>query len=645
MSTEQNKIYNIGFFTSDYNRGLVSVVLDSLMSFLELHENVRVRVFDCFGFTNDRDGHSVTGEIYELPDLMTFDGVVVQSHQIVSDSALATLGERIRCSGIPAVSIGDFMEGITQINTDDYSAFREITEHLITEHGARRFLFLKGRERKGSGEAEARQKGFEDVCREHGIPKENIAFAGGSWMMKEGKMAARAILESGAPLPDAIVSANDEMALGAMGVLKKAGIRIPEDILVTGYDDVLSASLSSPRLATVRRDFKSLIFTAMEALRRMIRDGEKLPDLIYSPYQTVFAGSCGCYHSTTHELAFLKSSYYAHKRELTRFYTLQDKMTTELFAAREPGELLDVIEENAKIFGDGKMYICANERYHRDLFRGDNEFDKDAAHAGKFSSRFLLTACSDRTLKRDRDHVYARFARKDLLQQPFWSDEKFIIFYPLHFENLLMGFFALTTPPTTSDLNFHEVVMNLFEFAVENSRQRLMAKRLNERLNALYITDPLTGLYNRFGYERLAEELFFKIRGRGDRVHVLFIDIDDMKGINDRYGHEQGDEAIKTVARVMRNACRRDDFKMRFGGDEFVIITEEIDVSLKDRLVKSFEEVNRSGELSFELNVSVGEYIGTPEPGATLDEFLEKADREMYRVKTARKGEPSETSF
>lgn len=632
------KTYTIGFFTSDYNRGLVRFVLDSLMQYAENYDNLRIRVFDCFGFSYDREELPLANEIYELPDLNDFDGVIVQSHQIINESALSRLGERIRKKNIPAVSIGDFMDGCTRINTDDYSAFRDVTKHIIEHHNARTFLFLKGVERIDGGEAEARRRGFEDECREHGIDISNISYAEGDWLNKAGRRAAKKLLKSGRPLPDAIVSANDEMALGAMTVLQEAGIRVPEDVIVTGYDDTLAASLSNPRLTTVRRDFRTMVFTAMDTLRKKVKYNEDLPELVYSPYQLVFAGTCGCHWDTTNELSSLKADYYRHNRELTRFYNRQDKVTSELFFADSPSELLDVIENNASIFGGGDIFICANDFYHDSLFHGGDESAGGSTVTQHYSDRFFLTACSKPGRPAiDSSHIYHSFTRPELLKNPYWADERFLIFYPLHFETMLMGFFVMTRSPASFDLSMHEVVLHLFEFAVEKERQQIIVENLNKRLDQLYITDSLTGLYNRFGYERFSKDLFTRARDAGSDIYVLFIDIDNMKSVNDTYGHDYGDRAIIAVAQAIKDGCGPQDFMMRYGGDEYVVITEDPGSGIKERIVENMRSMNDSGELPFKLNVSIGEYRGTPDPDNTVDDLLKMADRQMYLEKNEKK--------
>ena len=628
---EENRI-NIAYFTADLNKELVSVALSSVSRFQEEHSGVYVHVFDCFSFDLHSDVDGSRYQIYDLPDLARYDAVLVQSHEIMNSDVLRKLEKRIVSRQIPAVSVGVRMEGCVNIGTDDYSAVREITEHLVRKHGARSFLYLKGFEREdGTGEAELRRKAFEDVCKEHGIPEENISYYDGNWESRRGRWAVEALLSSGKPLPDAVVSANDEMALGALGALLERGIRVPEDVMVTGFDGILSASLSDPRLSTISRDFGALIYRALEILTELLRH-EDIPEQNYSPYKMICSESCGCNENSFAELPRIKKMYYQNARLQERIFYQQDLMTADLFQT-DSSRIIETVEKHYQIFGEGNVYIYASERYFDQYASEGEEVDSST-----LCDNFVLICCGGQNLEKiSPGSGYMWISRSDLLSAPLLKDERLAIFYALHFKDIYMGFLVLTQPPSVVEMNLHENIVNLCVFAIENARQRIRSRNLNRRLNALYVKDQLTGFYNRFGYDKIANEIFHDISEQGSAIHVLFLDIDDMKGINDRYGHDKGDLAIRTVSRVVNSSCRKSDFKMRYGGDEFVVITEAGKADLKGRLEENFRHVNESGELPFRLDVSIGEYTIEDRIPQSLDELLQHADKLMYQEKARKK--------
>jgi diguanylate cyclase (GGDEF)-like protein len=346
----------------------------------------------------------------------------------------------------------------------------------------------------------------------------------------------------------------------------------------------------------------------------------------------VFSESCGCFENLLAELPRVKRMYYANSRQQEKFYDQQDRLTADLFRT-DNKNILETVEKHYQIFGNGNLYIYANDYYFKYYVSQENAELENIP----VSDSYVLVACGGRNVERQEENAYMRIARRDLTDAPLLRDERLTIFYSLHFKNINMGFLVLTQPPTVAEMHLHENIVNLCVFAIENARQKIRSERLNRKLNALYMKDQLTGLYNRFGYDKMAETVFQDINGRGSDVHVLFLDIDDMKGINDRYGHEQGDLAIRTVSSVMKGSCRKSDFKMRYGGDEFVIITEAGKADLKGRLIENFRKVNESGELPFYLSVSIGDYTVSDSNPKSLDDLLRAADALMYQEKRRKK--------
>ena len=305
-------------------------------------------------------------------------------------------------------------------------------------------------------------------------------------------------------------------------------------------------------------------------------------------------------------------------------------MTADLFRTDDSMRIMKIVEKHYQIFGEGRLYIYANDHYYDHYLSEEEESEEDKR---RFSDAFVLVCCGGRKVEKQEPNAYMRIARKDLLDAPLLRDEPLTIFYALHFQNINVGFLVLTQPPSVAEMQLHENIVNLCVFALENARHRIRTRMLNRKLDSLYMRDQLTGLYNRFGYDRLADSVFEEINSRDRDVRVLFLDIDDMKGINDRYGHDQGDLAIRTVADVMHSSCRSSDFKMRYGGDEFVIITEDSKVDLKSRIAENFRRVNESGELPFYLGVSIGDYTVRDRGPKTLDDLLRQADELMYLEK------------
>jgi diguanylate cyclase (GGDEF)-like protein len=162
--------------------------------------------------------------------------------------------------------------------------------------------------------------------------------------------------------------------------------------------------------------------------------------------------------------------------------------------------------------------------------------------------------------------------------------------------------------------------------------------RLHEQVQQQAIADPLTGLYNhRHLYERLEQEMARAKRGRLP-VAVLMLDIDNLKLINDTYGHQVGDEALKLLASVLQSSCRTEDIVGRYGGDEFMVILPGADTAEAEHVGERIQATlsARSLEERKRVRVPVRLSMGVacfPSDATLMHELVDAADRALYRSK------------
>ncbi len=166
-------------------------------------------------------------------------------------------------------------------------------------------------------------------------------------------------------------------------------------------------------------------------------------------------------------------------------------------------------------------------------------------------------------------------------------------------------------------------------------------KHKEEQLRALSLVDDLTGLYNRRGFMTLAEHQL-KIAGRKKKdVILLFTDLDNLKEINDEFGHSIGDRALVETTNILKTTFRRSDIIARIGGDEFVVLTSEAGATraqdLYIRLQKSLASFNKKTKLPLILELSIGWAYYDPNNPQTIYELLSTADQSMYRHKQSKK--------
>ncbi|MGA9533596.1 MAG: diguanylate cyclase [Anaerolineales bacterium] len=177
----------------------------------------------------------------------------------------------------------------------------------------------------------------------------------------------------------------------------------------------------------------------------------------------------------------------------------------------------------------------------------------------------------------------------------------------------------------------------LDQILMRSIRHALERHRLYMVQHELSLRDDLTRLYNRRGLNLLAEQQLRLSKRRAEPVSVLVADVDQMKLINDQFGHAAGDMALKDVARVMRLAFRSSDVLARVGGDEFVVFAIDTQPEDELRLITRWQEELSSYLTStnrqYPLTLSIGVVTSLPSEGETIDALIARADQRMYRMK------------
>lgn len=166
-------------------------------------------------------------------------------------------------------------------------------------------------------------------------------------------------------------------------------------------------------------------------------------------------------------------------------------------------------------------------------------------------------------------------------------------------------------------------------------------KRMTETLRALSFTDELTGLYNRRAFLTIAGHQLRIAEEAKKTILLFFIDMDNLKDINDEFGHPLGDQALIYTSRILRKTFRESDIIARIGGDEFVVMTLGMQKAKGEvfyaRLQKSLEKFNKSKKLNFDISLSAGWSYFDPRKPCGITNLLKKADRMMYRHKVRKK--------
>jgi phosphoserine phosphatase RsbU/P len=222
----------------------------------------------------------------------SFDGFIVASSSLAAFSGperVARLVEGLRPAAL--CSFGVALPGIPSLVIDNRTGMEAAVEHLIRRHGCRRLVFLSGP--PTNADSAVRLQAYRAVLARHGIPFDPSLVVCANFLNDQAHVVMDDLLTRGLAF-DSVVAANDAMAIGAVEVLRKRGHRVPEEIPVTGFDDLLLARLGTPRLTTVAQPFEQVANLAVDAIVAQLA-GRPVPDCVELPTRLVCRQSCGCH--------------------------------------------------------------------------------------------------------------------------------------------------------------------------------------------------------------------------------------------------------------------------------------------------------------------------------------------------------------
>ncbi len=661
----------IALCSSEWNYEVIKNATEGIQRFLNTHPDVQVVTFRELGKFGTREPLKGDNEIFALPQPEAFDGFVIQGNQVWTQTLRTEYVKHLRAAGVPVVSINYAIEGSTYIGTDNVGAVREMTAHLIKQvrqqsDEAFDIAFVRGLSR--SLEARDRERGFREACDAAGIAEYNIQMYDGSWAAEDGAIAAGKMLEHPEKLPRILICANDDLAGAAAKVLMKAGVRIPDDMIVAGFDNLDIARMFHPRLISVERDYTGTIETALETMYQIIVTG-KQPDCVFSPYRIMYCDhlsdgtelSKASAQQLQQEILLLNQRNITARGEERQRYYVQDQIEPAFLAAGSLSEIMDVFERFMGLFGDSNSYIAINTNY-----RYGNENAGEIKH---YSDKMALMAVVSREgrkhLVNPVTHCYAVFDKAQILPEEIVRGKRHLDVFPLHYQETCIGYMVMSVGDDVVDYACLESVSMLMVNAIENARTKSLLQKANDRLAEMYLRDSLTGLYNRFGLDSKGKDYYRKLRGSHE-IAFWFADMDNMKGINDRFGHKAGDAAIASLGHAIKKVADTYGlFAMRYGGDEFLIFgaedpehirTEmqlEIDrIRLPKDVLENIEDssIEWGGEAycshtarfredgSLILAASIGVFTIGKDVIVPLEQCIATADGKMYEEKLRRKG-------
>lgn len=509
------------------------------------------------------DTKNAAGE-YNILHLIPYehlDALIVCHDTFNSDEAVDELWKLVTERWqAPIISIRKKVNGCYNILVEDTDAIPTFVRHFHDVHHFDRIAFMSGP--YNHPDAIFRLEKYKEAMAELGLdcPEEYI-FEGDFW--KNCAADAANHFMNLTNRPQAIVCANDYMALSLCKELTLQGHSVPQDVAISGFDDVRDARANVPPLTTCNVSIPDMAKKAMETIDTLL-NGKEAPACTFVPTKIIIRNSCGCESSTMKDLS-LSRMYEVELMEQLINQNVHNTFVSisleNMTSAEDIGDYLR-LEDVPGIARD--FYLCLG-------IHGNGAYPQVKKKAPGFAKR-----------------SHSIYSLRDL------------------------------NPIATSS----------FE-----TKKLLPPEAIRE--------DFLTKLYNRRGFEQFSEEEFAEAKKHNIKTMTLSIDMDNLKFINDVYGHSHGDLALQTIADAMRQACSGCEICARIGGDEFAVFgydySEEKAKQYTENFLQYLKDFNADSSLPYCVNASFGYTISDPSISVSREQYMKISDDLLYQNKRKRK--------
>lgn len=559
---------------------------------------------------------------------------------------------------LPIVNISMELSGIPSVIVDCDKAFDTLIQYLISEQGCRKFALLGVN--SNSYDVKKRTSIFKNVLERNDISLKSTVFWKSNFEYKESYEVLETYYKKNKTFDfDAIVALNDDMAFACMDFCqKKLNLNIPDDIIITGFDDLRRSSFSIPTLTSVNQQVDFQSYKAAKILFDLIQGNPvSMKEVITA--RTILR------QSTNRNYSKISSNYNT------------SYISSEIKEKKFFDDNIDEVSE---------WYTRRSQLIEAAHFYSGMHYDIDLQRAGKILTKELQTfgftsfaiVVYEKPVEMILPFEYFNPPNNAILIGGFDSVTGFniekckeeICFNPNsfilpenYFSNSSDGMFAMALYQTTIQYGYIVIKRQQFDLGVYDlitksvsnqiatsfafsrlQKERSVIRDRYTQLDMIAHTDELTGLKNRRGFMDLGQATMNYSEAVGQSGLIIYCDMDGLKKINDNYGHDAGDRAIKAQGQILQKNFRSNDIVARLGGDEFCIISpglksEDFDF-IKQNIVNDCRFWTSCSNSPFELSISLG-FIEYPDIqiGFNLSRLLADADSSLYVEKRRKKAE------
>lgn len=605
-----------------------SEFLDSL-NYYACQHGYRVMVFNSFvdyykNDANDRGAQSV----YDIINYDIVDALIISSESFNNKKLVNLLADRALAHQTPVVLLDYEKEGCFSVLSDYDETYTSLMRHVIEEHQVQDTFYIAGI-REGDPNSQRRIACYKRALEMCGLAYDENNLDYGDYWNDPAKRIVQRIEESGRKMPQAFFCANDYMAVAVCEKLQELGYRVPEDVIVTGFDGTEAARYAVPQITTCAEDQNKLASLCLDAVEMAIA-GEKCTSLM-NTFLAIPAESCGCKQLSHMDFRDIAASLHG---ELDEVQTHEDYMyawMNRMFTIRDMNGLYTAI--TASILENS--YVCLNNDILSILMEGKN--NKEACFTPK---QVVLASQYNRNDQGLQAHIPFEEMVPKLREWENGTD--IYVINSLYVEDKVCGYYAYRSYSLLKTGHKIKRIVNTVNLAFTVASNYFMQDRLRESVQNAALLNSVTGLPNLKG----ALKWFHNFATPENRRKTLCVSIYGLPKytyIQENYGIGAAEDAVKFVAEALKLANPKECFIGHVADDEFIIVNyfdpvhEDISQAINDTINNAtsvffnlVEEYNTGNNKEYYVEVNCG--CSPVDAGwqDNLESFIKFAKGEMY---------------
>ena len=576
--------------------------------------------------------------IYKLPNMKDFDAALIFANGLDYPDVLKDINDRCLDADIPVIYTGKEDERFYFVGTDNSVGTKALSRHLIEQHNVKDVWFIAGSAE--NMDSNNRLDAVKEVFEENNIQlaDENICYTNWSPYVAYNYVMDR--INRGDALPDAIVCANDTLAMVICAELGKRGVKIPEDVIITGFDNEMLAQLYDPAISSVDQRFDKIGEKCAEILGAIF-SGKNIERVHKSDCEFIPSESCGCcsakdFNAIRRKIGKDKFEERIYNSNFDIKLTTLERYILQGTEFNSLTESLTMINANPGQYEGNTVHILIDPLVEKTITESQRTLRTDG-----YPNVMNLVYSKDKGYI----HNTSTFETGKILPQlnP-QAENRFFMIMPLHDSESVIGYLVFGDDiDKIKDAQLLRKYMERFNIVLNRFFQKLRLDALNQRLLQMTETDAMTHVKNRTAFETRQGDLQNKMCSAIKPTYgMILFDINNLKHINDNLGHEAGDEYIINSCKLICKTFKKSAV-YRIGGDEFVAIIERDDYIDREKLLSEMKaEMERLKDADVapyeKVSIASGMAIYNADEDFNVSDVFKRADAAMYENKAVMKG-------